>query len=74
MIGYRQMIDHLNGNTDFETMNAAATGATRQLAKRQLTWLRQHRGITWFLSDGLNSINNGVITEYVSEKLTSFGI
>jgi tRNA dimethylallyltransferase len=74
MIGYRQMIDHLNGNTNFETMNAAATAATRQLAKRQLTWLRQHRGITWFLSDGLNSINNGVITEYVAEKLTGFGI
>ena len=74
MIGYRQMIDYMNGMTDFSAMNAAATAATRQLAKRQLTWLRQCRGVTWFVSDGLNSINNGVIAEYVSEKMTSFGI
>ncbi|MBT5559339.1 MAG: tRNA (adenosine(37)-N6)-dimethylallyltransferase MiaA [Proteobacteria bacterium] len=74
MIGYRQMVEFLNGTTDFTAMSEAATAATRQLAKRQLTWLRRRRGVTWFVSDGLNSINNGVITEYVSEKLTSFGI
>ena len=74
MIGYRQMLDYLEGSTDFQVMCAATKAATRQLSKRQLTWMRQQRGITWFITDGLNSINNGVVAEFVTEKLVAFGL
>ena len=74
MIGYRQMTDYILGNLGFDAMRAAGIAATRQLAKRQLTWLRQQRGLTWFVSDGLNSINNGMITEFVKEKAAVFGL
>ena len=39
-VGYRQAWAHLDGLTDAATFQAQAIAATRQLAKRQLTWLR----------------------------------
>ena len=44
-VGYRQVWQHLNGEYDFETMCDKAVIATRQLAKRQLTWLRNEVGL-----------------------------
>jgi tRNA dimethylallyltransferase len=41
--GYRQAWAHLSGDCDATEMVAAAQAATRQLAKRQLTWLRSWR-------------------------------
>ncbi len=40
-VGYRQMWQHLDGIIDVQTMRAKAIAATRQLAKKQLTWLRR---------------------------------
>lgn len=40
-VGYRQGWDWLEGNIDQETFRQRAIHATRQLAKRQLTWLRR---------------------------------
>lgn len=39
-VGYRQAWEHLDGDYDFATMRDKGIAATRQLAKRQLTWLR----------------------------------
>ncbi len=39
-VGYRQVWDYLAGDTDDSEMARRAIVATRQLAKRQLTWLR----------------------------------
>ena len=39
-VGYRQAWEHLDGQYDFATMRDKGIAATRQLAKRQLTWLR----------------------------------
>lgn len=47
-VGYRQAWDYLAGNTDFNEMQNRAIVATRQLAKRQLTWLRSEKGISSF--------------------------
>lgn len=47
-VGYRQAWAHLDGETDFETFRAAGIAATRQLAKRQLTWLRGELDLRWF--------------------------
>ncbi len=40
-VGYRQVWRHLEGCSDREQMRAEAIAASRQLAKRQLTWLRR---------------------------------
>ncbi len=39
-VGYRQAWEHLAGETDLATMTNRASAATRQLAKRQITWIR----------------------------------
>jgi len=40
-VGYRQVWSYLQGEYDFDTMTDKAVAATRQLAKRQFTWLRR---------------------------------
>ncbi len=39
-VGYRQVWEHLDGLTDYDEMREKVLAATRQLAKRQLTWMR----------------------------------
>lgn len=47
-VGYRQLWTHLAGECDLNAARLAALAATRQLAKRQYTWLRAERGAEWF--------------------------
>jgi len=49
-VGYRQLWSHLAGDCSLEDAVAAARQATRNLAKRQLTWLRADPGIAWITS------------------------
>lgn len=42
-VGYRQAWEYLDGTDDRDTMRFKGIAATRQLAKRQLTWQRQFR-------------------------------
>jgi tRNA dimethylallyltransferase len=46
-VGYRQMLKYLLGEYTFEHMVQRGIIATRQLAKRQLTWLRSEHAIHW---------------------------
>lgn len=47
-VGYRQAWDYLEGNCSFDEMREKAIAATRQLAKRQLTWLRREGQSVWY--------------------------
>lgn len=47
-VGYRQAWRHLDGDTDAATFRDQAIAATRQLAKRQITWLRAQADARWF--------------------------
>ena len=47
-VGYRQAWSHLEGDISHDEMCFKAVAATRQLAKRQLTWLRQESGALWY--------------------------
>lgn len=44
-VGYRQMWAYLDGAYDFSVMQEKAVVATRQLAKRQFTWLRSWQNL-----------------------------
>ena len=46
-VGYRQAWAHLDGEIDAGGFRAQAIAATRQLAKRQLTWLRARPDLRW---------------------------
>jgi tRNA dimethylallyltransferase len=51
-VGYRQLWAHIGGRCDLATARAAALRATRQLAKRQYTWLRAEPGAGWVSGRG----------------------
>jgi tRNA dimethylallyltransferase len=55
-VGYRQIWQYLPGDYDYETMIEKAIAATRQLAKRQLTWLKSWPDLYWADCNDPNSI------------------
>lgn len=58
-VGYRQMWQYLDGQLSYAEMRERGIIATRQLAKRQLTWLRGWEQVTWldtFANDNLIKI------------------
>ena len=46
-VGYRQLWEHLAGNASLDAAVGRGITATRQLAKRQLTWLRAEPRAEW---------------------------
>ncbi|HDL8052259.1 TPA: tRNA (adenosine(37)-N6)-dimethylallyltransferase MiaA [Yersinia enterocolitica] len=50
-VGYRQMWSYLSGEIDYDDMVYRGICATRQLAKRQMTWLRGWGSVQWLDSD-----------------------
>lgn len=56
-VGYRQALEHLAGRTDAAGFRAAGIHATRQLAKRQRTWLRREFDARWFDPDDVAGLD-----------------
>ena len=50
-VGYRQLWAHLEGEYDLAEATRRGIIATRQLAKRQLTWMRSERSLEWLDPD-----------------------
>ncbi len=69
-VGYRQINQYLTNIINYSEMTEKAVTATRQFAKRQLTWLRHYPGIT--LLDCGESMPEKECISFLQEKL-SFG-
>lgn len=67
-VGYRQVLEYLDGKSSYEEMRQRCLFSTRQLAKRQLTWLRNDPQIKWF--DSMNEDFPEKVLEFV-QKATS---
>ena len=63
-VGYRQMWHYLDGTIDYQQMQQQGIAATRQLAKRQLTWLRGWQNVNWLKTEAK-------LTENLQAVLTS---
>ena len=55
-VGYKQVLDYLEGNLSLDEMMFRAVTATRQLAKRQMTWLRSWNGVIWLEEESDNNL------------------
>jgi tRNA dimethylallyltransferase len=55
-VGYRQLWQHLEGECDLGEAVNNAVAATRQLAKRQLTWLRKWPHLAWIYTDNVGNL------------------
>lgn len=68
-VGYRQMWEHLQGQYDYNEMIFRGICATRQLAKRQITWLRGWKTpITWLDSLAPTPLNLDKILTQLAPK------
>ncbi|NNM59484.1 MAG: tRNA (adenosine(37)-N6)-dimethylallyltransferase MiaA [Legionellales bacterium] len=74
-VGYRQAWLHLDGLYDAETMREKAIIATRQLAKRQLTWLRSFEAVEFLDSDSPTLAKEALyhINDFLSRKKIECG-
>ncbi len=55
-VGYRQGWEYLDGEVDATTFRHRGIVATRQLAKRQLTWMRRWPALNWVDSQGADPL------------------
>jgi tRNA dimethylallyltransferase len=61
-VGYRQVWSYLHGEMDKATMIEKGIAATRQLAKRQFTWLRRETDAITFQSDQADLVESVLAT------------
>ncbi|MBR2038193.1 MAG: tRNA (adenosine(37)-N6)-dimethylallyltransferase MiaA [Lachnospiraceae bacterium] len=54
-LGYKEMIDYLNGNISLEEAIYIIKRDTRHFAKRQLTWFRRERDVRWLNKSDFSS-------------------
>jgi tRNA dimethylallyltransferase len=66
-VGYRQVWDYLEQDTTYDEMQDKAIIATRQLAKRQITWLNAWDNLHWFDCDDPNLATN--IFSYIKKNI-----
>ncbi|PAV01420.1 tRNA (adenosine(37)-N6)-dimethylallyltransferase MiaA [Arsenophonus sp. ENCA] len=60
-VGYRQMWSYLSGEISYDEMVYRGICATRQLAKRQITWLRGWKNVHRLDSDHIKGILNTIL-------------
>ena len=71
-VGYRQVWNFLEGDIDHNGLRDTTVAATRQLAKRQLTWLRHTAGVVWMQAD--RSDTTLCISNYIKEFTRTLSI
>ncbi|KAB2926794.1 MAG: tRNA (adenosine(37)-N6)-dimethylallyltransferase MiaA [Candidatus Contendobacter sp.] len=59
-VGYRQVWAHLDGKLDYAAMVERGIVATRQFAKRQLTWLRAESQAAWLDSNDSRLLDRAI--------------
>lgn len=67
-VGYRQAWQHLEGEFDVRELRERAIFATRQLAKRQITWLRAELDARWFdpFDDAHTARVRGAVADFLA--------
>ena len=64
-VGYKELFDYFEGNTTLEFAVSEIKKNTRRFAKRQLTWFRKDKSITWF--DYKTEFNK--ITKFIEKQI-----
>ena len=72
-LGYKEILDYLDGNTTLEEAVYILKRDTRHFAKRQLTWFRREHEVIWVEKEKF-SHDNGKILDFMKKELTERGI
>ncbi|WP_283788429.1 tRNA (adenosine(37)-N6)-dimethylallyltransferase MiaA [Bermanella sp. WJH001] len=60
-VGYRQVWEYLDGQLSYDDMIFKGVVATRQLAKRQVTWLRSWENLHWLESEDPKLVESALV-------------
>ena len=73
ILGYRQLLNYLESTTTWDDTVAEIKKQTRNLAKRQLTWFRRIKDVTWLEANGEDNLlkNAEIICNTVKELTPS---
>ena len=71
-VGYRQAWEHLDGAYGYDELIEKGQAATRQLAKRQMAWIRGMSQIQVFDSAKLTAANTDPLLKCIHELIDSF--
>ena len=67
-LGYKEMLDYLEGNCTLEEAVAIIKRDTRHFAKRQITWFKRERDVIW-LDKGKTGCGEDVLLKQMLEEL-----
>lgn len=67
-LGYKEMLDYLNGACTLEEAVRILKRDTRHFAKRQLTWFRRERDVTWIDLQKFD-YNKEAVLSFMTEKI-----
>ena len=65
-LGYKEILDYLDGNLTLEEAVYIIKRETRHFAKRQLTWFRRERNVIWFDKQKYNSNDNEILNDMLA--------
>jgi tRNA dimethylallyltransferase len=68
-VGYKEVIEYLNGKINYDKMIELIKRNTRRFAKRQLTWFRKDNRITWINVKDEKDLEK--IAEFISTKFNA---
>lgn len=72
-LGYKEILDHLEGEISLERAVYLIKRDTRHFAKRQLTWFRRERDVIWVDKKEFDYDNDKILT-YMTDRITEKGI
>ena len=71
-LGYKEVLDYLEGETSFEEAIYRIKRDTRHFAKRQITWFKRERNVTWINKQDFDYNEDSILTEmllHIKDKL-----
>ena len=72
-LGYKEVLDYLNGDISLEEASYIIKRDTRHFAKRQLTWFKREKEVTWIEQDQYG-FDRELILEWMINDLKERGI
>ena len=66
-LGYKEILDYLDGNYTLEEAIYTIKRDTRHFAKRQLTWFKRERDVIWIDKQALDYDEDRILSEMLSK-------
>ena len=60
-VGYKELFDYIDGVNNLENSISMIKQNTRRLAKRQITWFKKDKEISWFNENEFDSITTTIL-------------